>query len=77
VKNEIRGLRFAHAMNNNNFDFLLLAASKALGSLLDVATLLGVEPRQVYWWLACVERPSDAREQELVYRLRSVLDAPR
>lgn len=63
-------------MQPEDFAFELIRASKALGSLLDVATLLEVEPRQIYCWIADVERPSAERLSEMHARLRSVSAAP-
>lgn len=60
---------------DNSFNILLLSASKATGSLLDVALVLEVEPKQVYWRLADLERPLASRRSELERRLRSVLAA--
>lgn len=60
-------------MQPDDFAFALILASKAMGSFLDVALLLGVEPRQVYRWIADLERPSDERVRELQGRLRAVL----
>jgi hypothetical protein len=62
-------------MSNNNFDILLLRASKSMGSLLAVAAVLGVEPRQVYRWIAELERPPDWRRGELEDRLSRALGA--
>lgn len=52
-------------MRLESFADLLVRASKATGSLLDLAELLGVEPRQVYRWIADVERPSEERRLEI------------
>lgn len=43
-----------------------------MGSLLDVAMLLEVEPKQIYLWIADLERPSDERAHELEKRLRLI-----
>ena len=59
-------------MRREKFPDLLVRASKATGSLLDVAKLLGVAPRQVYYWIAAVEMPNDERRGELE---RTLLDA--
>ena len=63
-------------MAMTTFEILLLRASKAMGSLLDVANLLEVEPKQVYWWMANLERPNAALQAELERRLRRALGAP-
>ena len=60
-------------MQSDDFSFALILASKALGSFLDVAKLLDVEPRQIYRWIADLERPSEERLRELQGRLREVL----
>ena len=44
----------------HDFTHLLLTASQALGTLLDVANALQVEPKLVYRWMAGFERPSPA-----------------
>lgn len=44
-----------------------------MGSLLEVAELLNVEPRQVYSWIAAADLPSAERRNELESRLRSVI----
>jgi hypothetical protein len=58
------------------FSALLLNASKTLGTLLDVANLLEVEPKLVYGWLAGFEQPAAARIEGLTERLLEGL-APR
>jgi hypothetical protein len=45
----------------HDFTNLLLTASQALGTLLDVANALQVEPKLVYRWMAGFERPSPAK----------------
>lgn len=60
-------------MNYNNFDFLLLSALKSMGSVLNVAVLLGVQPKQVYSWIADLERPSDPVRAEVERRLSDAL----
>ena len=57
----------------DRFDFLLLSAMKRMGSILSVANLLDVQPRQVYCWLADVEQPSDCVRAEVERRLSSAL----
>jgi hypothetical protein len=59
-------------MATENFSDVLVRAAKAVGSLLGVAKLLGVEPRQVYFWIADIDLPSDERRKELEGRLPSV-----
>jgi hypothetical protein len=44
----------------HDFTHLLLAASQTLGTLLDVANALEVEPKLVYRWMAGFDRPSPA-----------------
>lgn len=55
----------------NNFAHSLIRASHVLGSLLDVAEALGVEPKQVYFWIAEVERPSALERRSLEQKLQS------
>ena len=62
-------------MQQEPFADLLVRASKAGGCLLDLAQLLGVEPRQVYRWIADVERPSQERRRELEGRLSRLTPA--
>jgi hypothetical protein len=57
----------------NEFPYLLVRASRAMGTLLAVAALLDAEPRQVYRWIAGIELPSDERIGELTERLESIL----
>ncbi|TMG77556.1 MAG: hypothetical protein E6H77_07575 [Betaproteobacteria bacterium] len=52
----------------NDFTNLLLAASQTLGTLLEVANALEVEPKLVYRWMAGFERPSPANVT--VYKAR-------
>jgi hypothetical protein len=56
----------------DDFAYLLVRASKALGNTLGVAQLLEVEPLQVYRWIAGMDPPSDARRAELTARLQQV-----
>lgn len=58
---------------SNRFSLLLLQASKATGSLLGVADLLGVEPLQVYRWIAHVDPPPTTRRCEFEERLKAVI----
>jgi DNA-binding transcriptional regulator YdaS (Cro superfamily) len=60
-------------MPKEPFADLLVRAAKAAGSLLDLAQLLGVEPRQVYRWIADVEQPSEERRRELEGRLSCLM----
>ena len=55
------------------FPYLLVQASRTMGTLLAVATLLEEEPSQVYRWIAGVELPPDQRMVELSERLQTVL----
>lgn len=48
-----------------------------MGSLLEVAQLLGVEASQVYRWIADLDLPSAERRQEIQNRLRPVLSRKR
>lgn len=57
----------------DQFAYLLVRASRAMGTMLAVATLLDVEPNQVYRWIAGVDRPGDDRMGELTERLLEVL----
>ena len=57
----------------NDFPYLLVRASRLIGTMLDVAILLGVEPAQVYRWIAGVELPADERIGEFTERLENVL----
>lgn len=57
-------------MKPEDFPISLMRAAGVLGSLLDVALLLEVEPKQVYRWLADLDRPSGEYLRELESRLR-------
>jgi len=57
----------------DDFAYLLVRASKALGTTLGVAQLLDVEPLQVYRWIAGLDRPGDERMEELSERLQGLL----
>jgi DNA-binding transcriptional regulator YdaS (Cro superfamily) len=57
----------------NDFPYLLVRASRVMGTMLEVATLLEVQPNQVYRWIAGVERPEHERIGELTERLLTVL----
>lgn len=54
------------------FSFALIQASRIMGSLLDVALYLGVEPKQVFDWIADLDRPSSEQLPELENRLRAI-----
>ena len=55
------------------FPYLLVQASRAMGTMLAVATLLEEQPVQVYRWIAGLELPPDERMVELSERLQTVL----
>jgi hypothetical protein len=57
----------------NEFPYLLVRASRQLGTLLEVAALLGEEPRQVYRWIAGVDLPDHERVGQLTERLLAAL----
>jgi hypothetical protein len=57
----------------NEFPYLLVRASRELGTMLAVATLLEEEPRQVYRWIAGLDLPDHQRVGQLTERLRTVL----
>ena len=57
----------------NEFANLLIRASRTLGTLYALAMLLNAEPREVYHWIAGIERPSAERMGELLARLDTVL----
>ena len=57
----------------NEFANLLVRASRTLGTLYALAVHLNAEPREVYHWIAGVERPSAERMGELLARLDTVL----
>lgn len=56
-----------------SFPYLLVQASRAMGTMLAVALLLEEEPNQVYRWIAGVGLPPDERMVELSERLQAVL----
>ena len=56
----------------DDFAYLLVRASKAVGNTLGVAELLEVEPVQVYRWIAGVDEPTEERLAELTARLQQV-----
>jgi hypothetical protein len=57
----------------NDFPYLLVRASRATGTVLDVALFLHVEPAQVYRWIAGIDLPTDERIGEFKDRLQSLL----
>jgi len=57
----------------NEFANLLVRASRTMGTLYALAVLLNAEPREVYHWIAGIERPSAERMGELLARLDTVL----
>ena len=57
----------------DDFAYLLVRASKALGTTLGVAQLLDVEPLQVYRWIAGLDRPAEDLIEQLSERLQGVL----
>jgi hypothetical protein len=59
----------------DNLALLLVHASKKLGSLLEVARLLEVEPNSVYRWIAGVDCPPAERIALLTERLEAALAA--
>ena len=60
----------------NRFPYLLVQASRTMGTMLAVARLLGEEPSQVYRWIAGVELPPHERIAELSDRLEAVSRHP-
>jgi hypothetical protein len=57
----------------NEFPYLLVRASRQLGTMLAVASLLDAEPRQVYRWIAGLDLPDRDRVGQLTERLLTVL----
>jgi len=57
----------------NDFPFLLVRAATTLGTMLDVALLLDVEPSVVYRWIAGVDLPGKDRIREYHARLTPLL----
>jgi len=57
----------------NDFPYLLVRASRQLGTMLAVASLLDAEPRQVYRWIAGLDLPDRDRVGQLTERLLTVL----
>ena len=60
-------------MVEESFADRLVRAAKAAGSLLALATLLGVEPRLLYCWIADVERPSVEQQRLFTHRLSALI----
>jgi hypothetical protein len=59
----------------NEFCHLLARASRFIGSVPDVASVLDVPVAQVYRWLAEIDRPSGEISAYLTHRLRAALVA--
>lgn len=59
-------------MHEESFADMLVRASKAEGSLLGVATRLGVKPLLVYRWIARIDQPSEQQRCEIE---RTLFDA--
>ena len=57
----------------NEFANRLIRASRTLDTLYALAMLLNAEPREVYHWIAGIERPNPERLGELLARLDTVL----
>ena len=57
----------------NDFPYLLVRASHTLGTILDVALILEVEPSLVYRWIAGVDLPAKERLGELTSLLQPLL----
>jgi hypothetical protein len=58
----------------DRFAGLVLKASQALGAPLYLATHLGVEPYDVYRWIAGIELPEPIHQKNFEQRLLSILD---
>ena len=58
------------------FSELLIRVSQAMGTVLGVANLLGVDPRLVYRWMAGFEQPEAASVEVFVLKLRAAQEAP-
>ena len=58
----------------HEFANLVLRASQVFGAPAHLARVLGREPHHVYRWIAGVERPAPAEQQQLKMRLRAALD---
>jgi len=59
----------------NDFPYQLVRAAHVLGTTLDVALVLQVEPSQVYRWIAGVDLPSSERITEFNARLQPLFAA--
>ena len=57
---------------NDHFASVLLEAAKRQGSLLNVANSLGVQPTQVYQWIAGVNQPDSEQQAQFAQRLLGV-----
>lgn len=57
----------------NDFPYLLVRASTLLGTTLDVALLLDVEPLLVYRWIAGVDLPTEECIGQFSARLEPLL----
>jgi hypothetical protein len=60
----------------NDFPYLLVRAATTLGTTLDVALLLEVEPQVIYRWIAGVDLPGKARMEEYHARLAPLMGVP-
>jgi hypothetical protein len=58
------------------FSELLIRASQAMGTVLGVANVLGVDPRLVYRWMAGFEHPEAASVEVFLLKLRAAQEAP-
>ena len=58
----------------DRFAGLVLKTSQALGAPLHLAAHLGVEPYDVYRWIAGMQLPEPTRRQNLEQRLVRILD---
>lgn len=58
----------------DRFAGLVLKTSQALGAPLYVAAHLGVEPYDIYRWIAGTQLPEPTRRQTLEQRLLSILE---
>lgn len=59
----------------NDFPYQLVRASTSLGTMLDVALLLDVDPSLVYRWIAGVDLPTKECIEEFRARLEPLLPA--
>jgi hypothetical protein len=58
----------------DEFATLVLRASQVFGAPAQVARVLGCEPHDVYRWIAGLERPAPAEQDQLKMRLRAALN---